>query len=47
MFFDMHLSMILSLAKGALTFYYYPKAFGDPELAWEHRNLAYQTSKVG
>ena len=47
MMFDMYVSMIFGLSIGALTFYCYPKAFGDPTLAWEHINQAYQTCKVG
>ena len=36
--FDMYVIMIFGLSIGALTFYCYPKAFGDPTLALEYRN---------
>ena len=38
MMFDMYVTMIFGLSIGALTFYCYPKAFGDPTLALEYRN---------
>ena len=38
MMFDMYVSMSFGLSIGALTFYCYPKAFGDPTLALEYRN---------
>ena len=44
--FDMYVSMSFGLSIGALTFYCYPKAFGDPALAWEHSNQAYRTCKA-
>ena len=47
MMFDMYVTMIFGLSIGALTFYCYPKAFGDPTLAWEHRNQAYRICKAG
>ena len=47
MMFDMYVTMIFGLSIGALTFYCYPKAFGDPTLAWEGRNQAYRTCKAG
>ena len=46
MMFDMYVSMSFGLSIGALTFYCYPKAFGDPTLAWEHSNQAYRTCKA-
>jgi hypothetical protein len=45
MMFDMYVTMIFGLSIGALTFYCYHKAFGDPTLAWERRNQAYRTCK--
>ena len=41
MMFDMYVSMVLGLSIGALTFYCYAKAFGDPTLALEHSNQAF------
>ena len=38
MMFDMYVSVVFGLSIDALTFYCYPKAFGDPTLALEYRN---------
>ena len=46
MMFDMYVSMVLGLSIGALTFYCYAKAFGDPTLALEHSNQAFRTCKA-
>ena len=46
MMFDMYVSMVFGLSMGAPTCYCYPKAFGDPTLAWGHSNQAYRTCKA-
>ena len=46
MMFDMYVSMVFGLSMGAPTCYCYPKAFGDPTLAWGHSNQAYWTCKA-